>query len=248
MTRLVSSVFQAFAGLTLTIHASAIPAHAEDRKLFDWHATDIQFLHGFDYELGDAERTIVTFQHANGWTYGDNYLFFDKTFGSSPDYFEWHPRLSLSKISGQHIGGGILKDVLFAGTLEVPENGSARFLAGVGLDWKLLEFDYLKTNFYIRENPDLPGTTWGSTFSWKKKFGWGEHKFQFDGFMDMAGSEGDRVAYQLISPAFLIDVGHYFGNDGRLFAGTEYQYWHNKFGVAGVTESVAQIELRWVIK
>lgn len=221
-------------------------ASAKEWSVFDWHSTDVQILNGNSFELGPQERTTITFQHANGWSYGDNYLFYDKVSGGASDYFEYHPRLSLGKITGQSFALGPIKDVLIAGTLEVPETGSVRYLGGLGFDWDVPGFSFLKTNLYFRDNPDLPGSTWGTTFSWKKKIDLGRHKLLFDGFWDMAGSEGDRVAYQLIVPALLVDVGHYFGNDGHIYVGTEYQYWHNKFGVDGVTESVAQAEIRWV--
>ena len=220
---------------------------AGENPLIEWHSTDVQLLHGDGFKAGPPERTIITLQHANRWRYGDNFLFYDKTFDGD-DYFEWHPRLSLSRISGKSLSIGPIKDVFLAGTLEVPQTGSERYLGGVGLDWNVPSFNFVKTNFYIRDNPALSGTTWGTTFSWKKKFSIGAQPFLFDGFVDMAGAEGDRSAYQLAVPALLADIGTHMGYKDRLYLGTEYQYWHNKFGLKGVNESVAQIELRWIIK
>jgi len=222
-------------------------SYADDAKVFQWHSTNVQFLQGQGYALGRDSRSIISINHANGWTYGDNILFYDKTF-KGQDYFEWHPRLSLSKISGKSFKFGAVKDVLLAGTVEVPEAGSRRYLAGVGFDWDLPSFNFFKTNFYIRDNPDLAGVTWGSTIAWKKKFKLGSQPFLFDGFIDFAGAEGSRAAYQLYVPALLADIGQHFGHDDRLYLGVEYQYWYNKFGLRGVTESVPQAELRWVIQ
>ena len=36
------------------------------------------------------------------------------------------------------------------------------------------------------------------------------------------------------------------GRKGQFYAGVEWQYWHNKFGIDGVTESVAQAQLKWL--
>lgn len=240
------AVFTALLALSCPIFP--IAAQAGESNIIQWHSTDVQLLQGFNYELGERERTIVTVQHAHGWSLGDNYLFYDNTLGKGSEYFEWHPRLSVGKITGQAISFGPIKDVLLAGTLEVPETGSARFLGGIGFDWDIPSFNFVKTNFYIRDNPDLAGTTWGTTFAWKNKFKVGQQPFLFDGFMDMAGAEGTREAYQLIVPALLADVGTHFGYADRLYFGTEYQYWHNKFGIDGVDESVAQLELRWIFK
>jgi len=122
---------------------------------------------------------------------------------------------------------------------KVPQTGSERYLGGVGLDWNVPSFSFVKTNFYIRDNPALSGTTWGTTFSWKKKFSIGAQPFLFDGFVDMAGAEGDRSAYQLAVPALLADIGTHMGYKDRLYLGTEYQYWHNKFLYAIVAVFIA---------
>lgn len=230
----------------LTLLILAEKATADEGQFLHWHSTDVQFLNGNNFELGSRERTTITFQHANGWKYGDNFLFYDMVLGDASDYFEYHPRLSLSKISDRNLTLGPIKDILIAGTLEVPATGSARYLGGLGIDWDVPGFSFLKTNFYLRDNPDLAGNTWGTTFSWKRKIDIGNHKFLLDGFWDMAGSEGNRVAYQLIVPALMIDIGHYLGNKDHIYSGIEYQYWHNKFGVDGVTESAVQAEIRWV--
>lgn len=44
-----------------------------------------------------------------------------------------------------------------------------------------------------------------------------------------------------------MDVGHASGfAENTLWAGIEWQYWHNKFGVDGVTESVPQLQMKYV--
>ena len=52
---------------------------------------------------------------------------------------------------------------------------------------------------------------------------------------------------QLTQPRLLLDVGDLVWNkQGQFFAGIEYQYWHNKFGIDGVTESTPQAQIKWV--
>ena len=48
------------------------------------------------------------------------------------------------------------------------------------------------------------------------------------------------------APRLLLDLGHFRGTPGHLFAGIEYQPWRNKFGIEGVDEDVAQVMLKWV--
>jgi hypothetical protein len=40
-------------------------------------------------------------------------------------------------------------------------------------------------------------------------------------------------------------VGDLWGNSGHFYAGIEYQYWHNKYGIKGLNESVPQVLVLW---
>ena len=51
--------------------------------------------------------------------------------------------------------------------------------------------------------------------------------------------------FLLAQPQLLLDLGNLWGAKDKLFAGVEYQYWHNKFGVDGVDESLPQVMLLW---
>ncbi len=47
---------------------------------FDWSTTEIHYQYGNLKRLFLREEggtSVVTFQHANGWRFGDNFLFFD---------------------------------------------------------------------------------------------------------------------------------------------------------------------------
>lgn len=112
--------------LTLALFISVLPAFtdAKESGFIQWHSTNIQVLRGFDYELGSEKRTIMTFEHANGWKYGDFYLFADQMWqdgGESSYYVEPTLRFSLSKILGKSLSYGIIKDLLISGQIEKPE-------------------------------------------------------------------------------------------------------------------------------
>ncbi|MGE0753935.1 MAG: hypothetical protein AB7L92_02100 [Alphaproteobacteria bacterium] len=54
-------------------------------------------------------------------------------------------------------------------------------------------------------------------------------------------------ANQLIVPRFLFDVGAWTDiSERQLWAGMQWQYWHNKEGRKSVTESVPQLQAKWV--
>ncbi|MCP4003313.1 MAG: nucleoside-binding protein, partial [bacterium] len=55
---------------------------------------------------GDKDTLIFTFQHASGWKYGDNFLFFDVLssedggFNDNDTYGEWYSYVSFRKVAG----------------------------------------------------------------------------------------------------------------------------------------------------
>jgi nucleoside-specific outer membrane channel protein Tsx len=222
----------------------------QNNKFIQWHSTNIQLLRGMSYELGDDERTLLSFEHANGFKYGDFYVFWDQTWpdtGKADYYIEPTLRLSLSKMTGKDFSYGVIKDVLLSGQLEKPQDRDLRTLTGMAVDFNVPGFKFFKTNLFLRDNPELSGTTYQATIAWNRPFNVGRYKFLAEGFADLAGSEGSAEAYQLYAPRFLMDIGHATNiADNKLWLGTEWQYWHNKFGVDGVTESVPQIQLKYV--
>lgn len=214
----------------------------------NWQTANIQLLSGSDYEMGNKNRNIITAEYANGWKYGDNYIFFDAT---DPDkegasvYGEISPRLSFSKISGKNISYGKVKDILLAGTIEAGEN-TRRYLYGLGVDLDIPKFKFFKVNTYVRDDPDKEGQTYQVTLSWNMPLEYKSHKFLLEGFADFAGREGTSYDdNQLIVPRFLLDVGHYWNKENKLYAGVEWQYWHHKFG-GKKTENIPQLQLKWV--
>lgn len=221
---------------------------AED--FFSWHSSNIQVLHGQSFKLGDETRTIVTVEHANAFKYGDFFAFWDQSFpesGSASYYFEPTLRFSANKIRGKKIQSSWLNDVLFAASLEKAEGRDWRKLVGMGIDFKVSGFKFVKTNWYLRDNPDLSGTTYQLTIAWLYPLKFGSVSGVFEGFTDIAGSEGTASAYQLVVPRLLFDIGQLVGiPNNQLYAGVEWQYWHNKFGRRGVTESVPQLQLKYV--
>lgn len=86
-----------------------------------------------------------------------------------------------------------------------------------------------------------------TTLAWQYPLQINHIPFVIEGFADFAGDEGiNKEPHQLIVPRFLLDLGHLNGNPNKFFAGIEWQYWHNKFGIIGVTESVAQLQLKYL--
>ncbi len=235
--RVVSGLMMAMAGL-------AAPAAAQD--LIEFHTENVQLLRGSTYELGDRARTVITLEHANRWRYGDLFVFADLTLGDDGQrsaYGEISPRLSLSRMTGQDWSFGVVSDVYLAGNFELGDEGLDRQLFGAAVDLDLPGFRFVRVHAYHRDDPQRPGSTWQSTIVWNRPFQLGGQSFLAEGFADLAGGEGAGTDHQLIVPRLLWQVPA----AEHVWVGVEYQYWHNKFGVSGVDESVAQFQVKFVL-
>jgi nucleoside-specific outer membrane channel protein Tsx len=214
-------------------------------------STNIQYLVGSNYELGDKTRSIITLEHVNAWKYGDNFFFADidnptRTGANTQTgfYGEISPRFSLSALTGQKMSFGIVKDVLITTTLEAG-NGFHNNLYGVAVDLDILPV--FQINYYLR-NEIGAGTDLGSqlTLVWLAPFNAGTASMVFEGFFDYAWGLKPSEDNIVTGPRLLVDVGKLWGAPGTLQAGVEYQMWRNKYGIDGVDENVPQAMVKWI--
>lgn len=222
-----------------------------DGDFIEWQSANIQLLKGWDYAVGPKDRALVTFEYANRFRYGDFFMFIDGTRydeGGTTAYGEFSPRFSFSRMTGEDWSLGIVRDVLISTTFEKGKGDVRAYLYGLAFDLDLPGFAFLKTNYYVRDNPDRGYTTWQVTVSWKYPFEVGRVRMLCEGFADFAGEGGASYqANQFIVPRLLIDLGDLAGGQkDRFWIGVEYSYWRNKYGIQGVTESLPQLQTKWV--
>ena len=218
---------------------------------FDWTSSNIQLLYGSDFELGDKDRTTVTVEHANGWKYGKNFFFVDvlnrRDIGVEV-YAEVYSYLSLSKITGKKVEFGPVKDIAVLAGLNIsnkPENDNFKaYLAGISFDLGNQWFDYLQLDIAAFKNDNVSGK-YGMQFTpvWSLPFSIADVKFKFRGFADFrTGNTNNSGNFNILAqPQMLIDIGDLAGwKSDKIYIGTEYSYWYNKFGLDDVEESVVQ--------
>ena len=128
-----------------------------------WSKTEIQLQALGELERvgtgGTADTTIITFQHAGGWEYGDNFFFLDHSRfsvnndanfpveDSSEFYGEWYSTFSLGAISGNDFSFGLVKDVgIVAGVNFAPTVDSYWLLPGVKFSLDLPGFAFAQLN------------------------------------------------------------------------------------------------------
>ncbi|QFU22726.1 hypothetical protein FM038_011545 [Shewanella eurypsychrophilus] len=136
----------------------------------NWSNTEVQLQALGELERvgtgGTADTTIVTFQHAGGWDYGDNFFFVDYSRYSVNDdanfpvedssefYGEWYSNFSLGAITGSDLSFGPVKDIgVVAGFNFAPEVDSAWVLPGVrfALDLPGFAFAQIDVTGYMHQ-------------------------------------------------------------------------------------------------
>ncbi|PIE76477.1 ion channel protein Tsx [bacterium DOLJORAL78_65_58] len=216
-----------------------------------WSSTSVSFLKGSGYELASSEdATIMTLEHASGWEYGDNFFFLDvfQPFDTGNAlYGEWHPRLNLGKVFNRNMAFGPVSDVLLAGEINYGCGGTRVYLYGAGFNLNIPKFNFFSLNIYARDNVGANGDmTFQISPAWNIPFNVGSARFECGGFLDYSGADTDHSEAQLLFvPQVLLDLGNFQDAPGRIYAGIEYQYWKNKYGVDGFDDNLVQAMVKW---
>ena len=230
--------------------AATATVDAPPAKLVQWSTFDFQALYGVNWNLGPARKDILTLEHADGWSRGDNYLFIDVSHiatqhnGDTAIYGEWQPRLSVSKIVGKDLSAGIFADVLETNRLAFG-NGFLAVLNGVAVDLKLPGFAFFQQNAFLRNDIHLPGVTWQLTTEWAVPFQIGGARFVQDGFLRFIGPEGGTHFNIGAQPQLLLDVGKFVRYVDQVFLGAEVDLRYDEFGIKGQNEIVPQAMVEW---
>lgn len=232
--------------------------------IFAWSDTEIQYLHGDDYQMpmnsNDVSRSIITLSHADGWALGRNFFFMDTLISEQGEasqvnlYGEFYSYLSLSKMTGKDLAYGLFKDLNLTAGVNAGENldnarsGARIILYGVTVDFNLPGFKLFTVDFLRHDvlEPDSFGSSWQITPVWNFPFTLLGTHWSLEGFADFIGPKGPNYAGSVLAqPQIRLDVGDFLGRSNRLFIGIEYQYWNNKFGIKGLHESLPQALLLW---
>ncbi|MEQ9567302.1 MAG: hypothetical protein RLN85_16060, partial [Pseudomonadales bacterium] len=59
----------------------------------------------------------------------------------------------------------------------------------------------------------------------------GPSRFLIDGYLDWSSAASDHQSEFQFTPQIKLDLSNFWGEPGVLFAGVEYQYWNNKYGL-----------------
>lgn len=234
----------------------------------DWSTTqlDIQIgeltTPGFGFRPETENDTVIyTFQHASGWSNGDNFFFVDfldsddedTGFNNTDWYGEWYTNFSYGKIF-DHEFSGVVRDVGFTFGLNMAGDANVvKYIPGVRVDWNVPGFAFFQTLFgaYIddSEGVGVPGSAPSEDDSfivdlaWLAYFG-ADDKWSFAGHIEYIEERdnefGDTVESWILAQPQI----RYHFND-QISAGIEYQLWQNKLGDKEADESATQLLFTW---
>jgi nucleoside-specific outer membrane channel protein Tsx len=200
----------------------------------------LTLLQGNDYELGDNERVVVTYEYLSVHDWGDVFGFVDRLVdqnnGGAETYIEVSPNFNLVTFKD-----GLVNSVKLATTWEMNENDD-QFLLGLGAGLNLPGFSNFSVSAYQRFN-DSGEDNQQVTFVWGLPFNVGGQDFMFDGFWDFETDLNDTTSSNF-TPQLKWDVSKLVGVDNKLFVGVEYVMWNDKFHVEGVDENNVNLLLK----
>ena len=220
---------------------------ADDFKPYS--STNVQYLYGSGFELQPTNKQhTLTLEHYSTWKYGDNYFFvdlYDQGLDSQTYYAEWFPSLSLNRLAGINTGS-FVTDLHAVGSINLTEDYRV-WLAGAGVNLKVPAFDVFRVDAFYHYHEFLDYDTYQITPVWDTTWRFDDKlHVRFRGYADIVGEGPGGKPYILTDPQLLVDVGNALGmSPGHVYAGVEYRYWHNKFGVEGVDEQVVQGMAAW---
>jgi nucleoside-specific outer membrane channel protein Tsx len=202
----------------------------------------LSYLKGDDYEVGDNEREIFTFEYVNVSSWGDAFLFFDRLESDNGDtetYGEFSPRLKLMEFQKSQL----LTQVSLSTQVEIGD-GFTNYLYGLGFDMNVPGFQFLKFNTFKRNN-EFGDNNYQLTTVWAVPFKIGNTQWLFDGFSDWASATDTGASSLNITPQLKLNIADFFDRKAPFYIGVEYVHWRNKFGIDGITEKNANLLVKF---
>ncbi len=211
----------------VTMLIFSIPSYGEQL----WSDNSLALWRGTDFKLGDNNRTVLTFEHVSGHSWGDIFMFTDRVESDNGDketYWEVSPRLSISKVFDIELKSGIFNDLLITTTTEIATNDT-NYLYGPAIDLDIPGFAVFQLNFYRRNNENQKDN-WQLTPVWVVPFSVGGLDLSYEGFADWSSGSEDVHAVLNVTSELKLDIGAFFGTPKTFYAGIKYIFIESKFG------------------
>lgn len=202
----------------------------------------LSYLKGSNYQVGDPERQLLTLEYVNASTWGDLFLFTDRSHsknGNKTNYSEISPRLKIWQ-SETH---SLINQISLSTTAELGED-FANYLYGVGIDLNIPKFKFFKLNLLKRNNEQIEDN-WQLTYVWAIPFQFSGHQFIYDGFIDWSSKNSQTYASVNFTSQLKYSISSLFNTENKVYLGTEIVYWRNKYGIADLTEKNLNLLIKY---
>lgn len=209
-----------------------------------WSDNSATLMKGTQYEVGDSDKTVFTFEHASGHSWGSIFTFVDRLTHENDNNHELYGEFG-ANITIKQLDNALIKDVYLATQWEFNSDKFVQFdnyLAGVGVNLAIPNMTFANLTYYRRNN-EFGDNNNQLTFVWSLPFG---DNVVYDGFIDAVDSTATSSSGFNFTSQLKYDVGQYFGIEkNKFYAGIEYVYWKNKFGIDGMTEKNPNLMAKW---
>jgi len=192
-----------------------------------WSDNSFSLLKGSSYEVGDEDRTVYTFEHASGHSWGSIFTFVDRIHSDNTGEDETYGELGFS-FNVMEPKDSFIKSVYVTPQWEFGENMN-NLLIGAGVNLDVPGSKFFNVNLYQRNN-EFSESNQQLTLVWAFPFADG---FVYDGFLDAVnGTDDGSVGGYNFTSQLKYDLGQHVGvAKGKLFVGVEHTIWNNKFGI-----------------
>jgi len=217
-------------------------------SLFAFETSNIQLLYSdnfdgdaFIYDVKDAKKTTVTFEHFRTFGYGDFFMFIDMVDGKKFDgsehdvYVELAPRVSLSKISKKSLSFGLIQDWYISTQLNVGDDYRA-YMGGIGIDLLLPLFTFVNINLYHKSENINESDSYQMTAAYRTKPLYGLH---INGFLDMTKRDINTHNQLLFDISTLLDTNE------QIYIGCEWIYYRYDYGQKNFRTNTLQAMLKY---
>ncbi|MCK7596816.1 hypothetical protein M0G74_05970 [Microbulbifer sp. CAU 1566] len=245
---------KSLAALSLVTLASG--AQAE----ITWSNTSVTLLSANEYlnpfSGEDGSGSVLTFANAASYNWGKSFFFVDRFKTDDKETLEdssyGELNVDFSLTGGKGFEAGLIKDVYVATTWEYAASPNVdNLLIGSSVRWRLPGYAWIDTGLYVRDNGKNKygveeDTSYHFASAWGIPFSLGDTKMSLEGFIDLQTSTetnfGQDVPMKIVlQPKLKLDMGGIFGNPGTFFAGLEYDYRKNMYGVDGQDQKNPQL-------
>lgn len=210
--------------------------------------SDVQLLHG-------KNLSTLTLEHAGNSASFAMFGFADIFYLDGQEgldvYSELYPKISLIRFAKDR--ETFVKEIFFGTGINVLVGEDFfTWVAGPVTQFKVPAFDLfqLETYYYKQANDqqnDYNGTV-QLTYSWSLPIPVSQKlKLLTRGFADYIGDRGPGTWQIVTQPQLLLDVGNFWNSPGKLYTGTEWNYWKNIGGNKEARRSIIQLEILWFL-